>query len=549
MPNLSSGLPQSAATLGGVTNRLDTVLAALSARLLSDPDGPYLDFDGITHTAHSIDAAANRIARALEALGVTQGDRVATLLENSPEQVIAFFATLKLGAIHVPINTAYKGDFLQHVLVDSGARVVVVQAGLAERVAAVVGPTVPGLDAVVVVGEMAAWSGSISAYAWSHLLAESREGALPTVDVGPADLACFIYTAGTTGASKGCMLPHRYVVALAEQIARAWGRTADDVVLTPLPLFHFNAIAVCVVGTLLTGGRAAIVHRFSVSRFWPEVQRTGATMLSMLGSLAILIANAEDHPESAGHRLRLCAAAPMPPDIDRIWRERFGCATFSGGYGLTEASLISMLPAGENNKVGAAGKPNTREFEVRIVDDNDQPAAPDVIGEIVCRPTGPNLMFAGYWQRPEATVEALRNLWFHTGDLGRIDEDGFLFFVDRKKDYLRRRGENISSFEMERTVIAHEAIADVAVHAVASEHGEDDVKITAVLVEGSTLTEEDFCRWCAERVPYFAIPRYIEFRSDLPRNPVGRVLKYELRADGATASTWDREAVGVTFDR
>jgi crotonobetaine/carnitine-CoA ligase len=370
------------------------------------------------------------------------------------------------------------------------------------------------------------------------------------VEIGPADLACFIYTAGTTGPSKGCMLPHRYVVALGEQIARAWGRTADDVVLTPLPLFHFNAISVCVVGTLLVGGRAAIVRKFSVSRFWPEVRRTGATMLSMLGSLAILVANAEtDHPDQAGHRLRLCAAAPMPPDTDRIWRERFGCATFSGGYGLTEASLISMLPAGETNKVGAAGKPNTHEFEVRIVDDGDDEVPAGTIGEIVCRPTGPNLMFAGYWNRPEATVEVLRNLWFHTGDLGRLDDDGFLYFVDRKKDYLRRRGENISSFEMERTVVAHEAVADVAVHAVASEQGEDDVKVTVVLVAGATVTEEELCRWCAERVPYFAIPRYIEFRDDLPRNPVGRVLKYELRDDGVTASTWDREAAGVTFER
>jgi crotonobetaine/carnitine-CoA ligase len=239
----------------------------------------------------------------------------------------------------------------------------------------------------------------------------------------------------------------------------------------------------------------------------------------------------------------------MPPDTDRIWRERFGCATFSAGYGLTEASLISMLPAGEPNRPGAAGRLNDEEFEVRIVDDDDRDVPVGEIGEIVCRPTGPNLMFAGYWRRAEATVDVLRNLWFHTGDLGRIDEDRFLYFVDRKKDYLRRRGENISSFEMERAFIAHEAITDVAVHAVASAQGEDDVKVTAVLQEGATLTEEELCRWSVEQVPYFAVPRYIEFRSDLPRNPVGRVLKYELRDDGVTEATWDREASGFTFDR
>ena len=526
-----------------------TVLAALEYRLQLDPDGPYLDFEGDAYTAREISDAARGLAGTLADRGVGRGDRVATLLENRPEQVVSFFAAAMLGAMQVPINTAYKGEFLRHVLVDSGARVAVVQDDFASRVAELAGAQLPDVELVIVVGDTAGTDLEIASMPWAGALAGGASVPLPAVDVGAADLACLIYTAGTTGPSKGCMLPHQYVVALAEQIARAWGRTADDVVLTPLPLFHFNAISVCVVGTLLTGGRASIARKFSVSRFWPEVARTGATMLSMLGSLAILIANAEDHVDQAGHRLRLCAAAPMPPDTDRIWRQRFGCATFSGGYGLTEASLISMLPAGEINRPGAAGKPNAHEFEVALVDDDDRPVAVGEIGEIVCRPTGPNLMFAGYWNRPEATVEVLRNLWFHTGDLGRLDDEGFLSFVDRKKDYLRRRGENISSFEMERTVIAHDAIADVAVHAVPSDQGEDDVKVTAVLVVGAVLTEEELCRWTAERVPYFAIPRYVEFRSDLPRNPVGRVLKYELRDDGVTITTWDRDAAGITFER
>ena len=526
-----------------------TVLAALAGRLASDPDGPYLDFEGTTLSAREVDVAANRVAHGFAGLGVSRGDRVATLLENSPEQVVSFFAALKLGAIQVPINTAYKGEFLRHVLDDSAAAVVVVQADFAGRIAAVAGPSLPELRAVIVVGSLDAPVGALDVRGWEALLAAGADGPPPDPAVVPSDLACFIYTAGTTGPSKGCMLPHHYVVALADQIGRAWQRREDDVVLTPLPLFHFNAISVCVVGTLLIGGSASIARRFSVSRFWPEVRRTRATMLSMLGSLAILVANAPDHPDQAGHRLRLCAAAPMPPDTDRIWRERFSCATFSGGYGLTEASLISMLPAGVTNKIGAAGKPNDREFEVRLVDDADNEVPVGEIGEIVCRPTGPNLMFAGYWRRPEATVEVLRNLWFHTGDLGRLDDDGFLYFVDRKKDYLRRRGENISSFEMERTFLAHEAIKDVAVHAVPSEQGEDEVKVTAVLQEDAVLDAEGLCRWSVDRVPYFAIPRYIEFRNDLPRNPVGRVLKYQLRDEGVTPSTWDREAAGFTFDR
>jgi crotonobetaine/carnitine-CoA ligase len=526
-----------------------TVNAALAERLRTDPDGPYLDFEGDAYSAREIDDAASNLASALRARGVGRGDRVATLLDNRAEQVISFFAALKLAAVQVPINTAYKGEFLRHQLADSAAVVLVVQGDYASRVVEVVGGT-PALAHCLVVGTPDAVIDDVAVSDWDAALEQgAAEPPSDDADVRPGDLACFIYTAGTTGPSKGCMLSHNYIVSLADQIARAWLRRPDDVVLTPLPLFHFNAISVCVVGTLLVGGRASIAHRFSVSRFWPEVQRTGASIVSMLGSLAILLANAADHDDANNHPLRLCAAAPMPPDVDRTWKERFGCKTFSGGYGLTEASLIGMLPAGEENKPGACGKPNLDEFDVRLVDDDDVEVAVGEVGEIVCRPNGPNLMFAGYWNRPGDTLAVLRNLWFHTGDLGRVDDDGFLYFVDRKKDALRRRGENISSFEMEKTLHAHEEIRDVAVHAVASDVGEDDVKVTAVLQDGATITEEALCRWVAERVPYFAIPRYIEFRADLPRNPVGRVLKYELRDDGVTPDTWDREAAGIQFER
>jgi crotonobetaine/carnitine-CoA ligase len=530
-------------------SRQTTVLDALAHRLATDPDGPYLDFEGVTRTAREMDVESNRIAHAFAELGVGKGDRVATLLENTVEQVVSFFGALKLGAIQVPINTAYKGDFLRHQLADSGSRVFVLQGDFASRLAVIDMADLPELRACVVTGEPDADITGVRVESWDGLLSSGSDALIDEVEVRPSDLACFIYTAGTTGPSKGCMLPHNYIVALADQIARAWERRPDDVVLTPLPLFHFNAISVCVVGSLMIGGSASIARRFSVSRFWPEVKRTGATMVSLLGSLVILIADAEDHPDQAGHRLRLCAAAPFPPATDQIWRERFGCATFSAGFGLTEASLLSMLPAGEPNKPGAAGKLNDHDFEVRIVDDDDVEVPIGESGEIVCRPTRPNLMFASYWRRPEETLGVLRNLWFHTGDIGRVDEDAFLYFVDRKKDYLRRRGENISSFEMERIFHGHDAIEDVAVHSVASDVGEDDVKVTAVLVGGASLTEEELCRWAVERVPYFAVPRYIEFRADLPRNPVGRVLKYQLRDDGVTPDTWDREKAGVTFER
>jgi crotonobetaine/carnitine-CoA ligase len=389
---------------------------------------------------------------------------------------------------------------------------------------------------------------------WDEVL--QVDATTPTVTVRPSDLATFIYTGGTTGPSKGCMLSHNYHEALARQIGICWERTADDVVWTPLPLFHYNALVTAVLGSLVFGGRGAIYRRFSVSNFWPEMNRVGATITSTLGTMAYLLAHDTDRPEmpnsgapEANTSLRLLGAAPLPEEVDNRIRARFGVETFSGAFGLTEASLVSWQPPGVRNKPNAAGVLNTEYFDVRLFDDDEKEVAQDEKGEIVVRPKRPHVMFEGYWGRPEATVDATRNLWFHTGDIARLDEDGFLFFVDRKQDYLRRRGENISSFEVESVLMGHGGLADVAVCAVPSEMTEDDLKITATRKEGATVTEEELFRWCIDQLPYFALPRYVEFRTELPRSPVGRVLKRTLRDEGVTPTTWDAEAAGVTYEK
>jgi len=535
-------------TSGAATS---TVAALLEQRLESDPDGEYLDVCGESLSARRVAEEAAKVAGGLVALGVEPGDRVATLLESSTDAVVAWWATVYAGAVSVPVNTAYKGAYLRHQLADCGARVLVVQADLAHRAAAVV-DELDDLHHVVVVGE-GGTGGLVRTVPWSDLA-----GATPVRPLArrPADLATFVYTGGTTGPSKGCMLSHNYHAALAAQVGTCWQRTAEDVVWTPLPLFHFNAIATVVVGTLVFGGRGAISPRFSVSNFWPEMNRTGATITSTLGTMAYLLAHDVDRPEmprsgdeQANRSLRLLGAAPMPEEVDRVIRERFGVATFSGGYGVTEASLVSWQPPGIVNKPNAAGVVNDEYFDVRIFDDHDDEVAVGVEGEIVLRPRRPHVMFEGYWGRPEATVEASRNWWYHTGDVGRIDADRFLYFVDRKADYLRRRGENISSFEVERILMGHGALADVAVHAVPSPMTEDDLKVTATLRADAVLTEEQLFEWCVEQLPYFALPRYIEFRRELPRSPVGRVLKRELRDEPLGPSVWDLEASGITVER
>jgi len=530
-----------------------TVNGLLDRRLADDPGGEYLDVGGTKLTAADVASAANRLANALADLGVRPGDRVATLVENSAEALLAWWGIVRGGAVAVPINTAYKGEYLRHQLTDSGSRVLIVEAALVERAARVTAGAAD-LGHVIVIGDRGGQQlPGVRAHTWDDVL--GHDDAEPGVAVRPGDLATFIYTGGTTGLSKGCMLSHNYHEVLARQIGICWRRTADDVVWTPLPLFHFNAIVTAVLGPLVYGGRSAIYRRFSVSNFWPEMNRVGATITSTLGTMAYLLAHDVDRPEmprsgapEANTSLRLIGAAPLPVEVDSILKERFAVDTFSGAYGTTEASLVSWQPPGVTNKPNGAGVINDEFFDVRIFDDDDEEMPRGAEGEIVLRPKRPHTMFEGYWGRPEATVAASRNWWYHTGDIGRVDDEGFLFFVDRKADYLRRRGENISSFEVERILMGHGALADVAVHAVPSELTEDDLKITATRAEGATVTEADLFRWCIEELPYFALPRYIEFRAELPRSPVGRVLKRELRAEGPGAA-WDAEASGITYDR
>jgi crotonobetaine/carnitine-CoA ligase len=536
---------------GGATD----LSSLLDIRLLKDPDTEYLDVCGTALSARQVEATANRLASALAALGVQPGDRVATLLENSPDAVLAWWGIVRGGMVAVPINTAYKGTYLRHQLVDSGSRVIIVEPQFLDRVIAVAGD-IDSVQHLVVTGpDDPPRIGALSGHRWDDLV-DAGSPEHPGVVIRPSALGTFVYTGGTTGLSKGCMLSHAYHVSVAQQISYTWGRTPDDVVWTPLPLFHFNALVTAVVGSLVNGGRAAIYRRFSVSNFWPEMNRTGATITSTLGTMAYLLAHDVDRaamPRSgapeANTSLRLIGAAPMPVEVETVMHERFGVATFSGAYGVTEASLISWQPPGISNRPNAAGIVNDDYFDVRIFDEDDAELPRNTDGEIVIRPKRPHTMFEGYWGNPQATVVTSRNWWYHTGDIGRMDDDRYLYFVDRKADYLRRRGENISSFEVESILMGHGALADVAVHAVPSQLSEDDLKITATLKDGVKLSEAELFLWCVDQLPYFVLPRYIEYRNELPRSPVGRVLKRELRDEAVTPGTWDVEQSGLTFEK
>ena len=503
-------------------------------------DEPFLDFSGERLTYGETEAGVQRIARGLHALGVGRGDHVVTMLDNGPDAVLMWLALNRLGAANVPVNTSFKGEFLRHQVADAGAALAVVEAGYLDRFDAVSADT-RELRHVLVRGGAVATD---RRYAVSDLDEHRLDrGDLPDVEVGPADRSVLLYTSGTTGPAKGCMLGHNYLCDQGARLTDLGGRARHELSWTPLPLFHIFGMAI-LTSTIQLGGAASFAPRFSVRGFWPEIERTGARIVNMLGSMAMLVAQQPDTPESLAcfRQIRAALAVPFPEELKATWRERFGVQ--SPGlimYGQTEAGSVVSCTPDEPVPPGATGRINGT-FDAIVVDDQDRELPPGEVGEIVVRPKHPNVMFSGYWNRPEATAEAWRNLWHHTGDLGRFDQDGYFYWVDRKKDYLRRRGENISSFEVEAALTRHPAVSEVAVHAVPSELTEDDVKATLVLMAGAALDPADLSEWAVEHVPAFALPRYIEIRAELPKNPVGRVLKFQLREQGVTPNTWDREA-------
>lgn len=523
----------------------DTVIAALSRAVAAQPDRVMLDFSGDLYTYAQVDALSTRMAHAFRKLGVRAGHTVLSMLDNNIDAVVCWLAVNKLCSVSVPINTALRGEFLRHQIADSGAALLVVEADYLPRLASVAGE-LP--EARTVLHRGAAQDAALGPLRLAPLdLHRGDDDSALEMQPNPTDLACLIYTSGTTGPSKGCMIGYNYMCNLARQQLRAGPAAASDITITPLPLFHLNAMCVGVIATLLVGARLAVVARFSVSMFWPEVERSGATIASILGSMGSLLASAPDTDAAKRcfGQIHTVRGNPFTQEVKATWKSRFGARQVGGnGYGLTEAAVVTSLRAGEYAAPGSSGR-RIPEFDVRIVDAQDRELPAGQAGEIIIRPLWPDIMFQGYWRRPEDTLKLMRNLWFHSGDIGRFDDDGFFYFVDRKKDYLRRRGENISSFEMESAFSRHPALLEVAVHAVPSDKGEDDVKVTAILRPGATLLPEALFAWAMDSVPYYALPRYIEFRDSMPKNPQGRVLKYLLRDEGKTPQTWDQETSAI----
>jgi crotonobetaine/carnitine-CoA ligase len=373
----------------------------------------------------------------------------------------------------------------------------------------------------------------------------------PDVNITHLDHARLMYTSGTTGRSKGVVRPCQADYQSARNYSEIMDIWEDDVCFTCLPLFHSNAMVMTVYPALIMGARAIVQEKYSATQFWKWMKDYGVTKFNMVGTMSYFMWNTPPVPEEKEHKVKLVLGSPAPHDIIEPFMDRFNIR-FMEGYGLTEIGQVTFMRPGEPFRVGSCGKESPG-YEIKIVDpETDEEVVRGQTGEIVVRPRIPNIMLHYYHKMPEKTVQDFRNFWFHTGDAGRMDKKGYIYFVDRVKDYIRRRGENISSFEVERIVNSHPAVAEsaaVGVKAGAGRYAEDEVMIFVVINHGMDVSPDELLKFLEPKMPYFMIPRFIRFMSFLPKTGTERVQKNKLREEGITTDTWDREAAGYKVKR
>ena len=499
-------------------------------------DRVFIESGDTSRTFLAAHLAANRVGNGLAARGVDREAKVAIMAANSLAFVDAWLGVAGAGAVYVPINTEYKGDILGYQLAKADVTHIVLDPALIERLDAVVAG-LPKLKHVILTSPMPGMPVSLRRSIEISTLADvmSATDADPDVVIEPQDPLAISFTSGTTGPSKGVLASHAHVVTFARDWIRATDFAEAQTIYSCMPLFHAVASWLGVVPAIINGGRIVIAPRFSASGFWDEVRRARADVAHGIFSMVPILMKQPPRPDDADQPARRFYFAK----VDAAFERRFNCKIVEV-YGATETGVVTMTPPEEARRAGSCGKPNTATFEVMIANDRDEAVAIGDVGEVLVRPRRPFAMLTAYYNNPQATVEAFRNLWFHTGDNARADDDGYLYFVDRKKDAIRRRGENISSSEVEAVLNRHPAVLECAAVAVPSELGEDDVKVVIVLRDGVHASAENLWAFCDEHMPRFWIPRYIEFIEAMPKTPSQKIQKYVLRSG---------EVLGELFDR
>jgi crotonobetaine/carnitine-CoA ligase len=493
--------------------------------------------DGHATYAGLVERAA-RVGGLLTALGVQPGDRVATMVPSSLDYVAAWHGIVWVGAVDVPVNVEFRGGFLEHVLGDSGSTVLVLDARYLSRLHAI---DLGDVRHLVVVGsaEVEPPAG-VEVHAFADALAHDPRDRHPATETDPTYI---MYTSGTTGPSKGAVHCNRSSIHYIMPFVEGLDLADDDVCYSMFPLFHQMGRSACTTSSLWVGNRVELRSGFSASGFWDDIRACGATWAGYFGAVVLFLWQQEPRPDDRDHGLRRAFGSSAAPELIVPWEERFGVTLFEV-YGSTEIGLGSGLGTGPR-KLGTMGLP-CRHLEVQIVDERDEPVPTGVVGEALWRPKYPYAIFQGYWNRPEATLETFRNLWYHSGDAGYLDDEGYFVFKDRLKDSIRRRGENISSFEVEQAVREQPGVVEAAAYAVPGiVSTEEEVMVAVVPVADGPPDPETLFRALCQTMPRHAVPRYLRFMEELPKTPTQRIQKFRLREDGVTTDAVDREALGI----
>jgi len=508
--------------------------AVLDAAHERDPGQVLLRCGARPLTVGELRAQCDNVAAALHEWGLGRGDRCALMMKNSPEFVAVWFGILRAGGIEVPVHSAHRGPLLRHILGETEAEVIFCDAEFVPRLAEL---ELPRLRRVVVNGPLAEGAATPAGVAMVELaeaFAEHPSFEAPVLSA--RDPSSILYTSGTTGLSKGVVLSQGANLRLAHANIELMEYTAEDVLYTAFPLFHVNAKFTSLTSSLITGATLVLDDSFSASRFWDRMREEGVTSFNYMGGLLTILARQPEREDDRDHSVTRAYGAACPGELWEPFEERFGVRLHEH-FGMTEIGIASQNTR-TSRRIGSIGRP-VPYFELRLADDEDREVAVGEVGEIQVRPNEPESMMIEYWHRPDATAEAFRNLWFHTGDRARLDADGFLHYHDRLTDSIRRRGENISSFELEGIVGSYEGVLECAAYGVPSELGEDEVMVAVVAAPQSRLEVEAMIAFCEERVSRFAIPRYVRVMEALPRNASQRITKFRLREEGVTADTID----------
>jgi crotonobetaine/carnitine-CoA ligase len=516
-----------------------TIAELLAARTADAGDRVFLRFAAHERSYAGFSADVASLAGGLRALEVGRGDLVAVLLPNCPELVLAWFALAHLGAVHAPVNTAFRGPGLRHALGLTEARVLVVDETLLDPLAAVAGE-LPALTTLIVRGDAQRAARDFPRHRVVAFGEVADAAPVERVEVDEQELGMLLFTSGTTGRSKACMLSHRFVVRQAQLFVEHLELRREDVLYCPFPLFHADAAVFTVAPALVLGATAALGERFSVRGFWPEIRALGATVFDFMGATLTMLHKQEPRADDAENPVRLGWGVPMPEFADAFER-RFDLKLVEV-YGLSDAGIVAYHPLDAPRR-GACGRP-VPPFEVKLLDEAGAEVPTGAVGEIAIRAHEPSVLMQGYFGMPERTLETFKDLWLHTGDLARFDADRYLHFVGRRKEVIRRRGENISAFEVEEVVEAHPAVREAAAYGVPSELTEEDVMVAVVLRDGAEVAAAELRAFCAERMARHMLPRYVDFVASLPRTPTEKVEKFKLVERGVTATTHDLEPGG-----